>query len=130
MNPTKHTHLSTKLLWLSDLHLERVSDQEKERFLERLRRAHYDAALITGDISTSTHLTRHLREISEACGDRKVYYLLGNHDYFHGSLREVDQAVTDLSRSHRNLVPLGHGEIIELSPDTVRRQLKLCADDN
>jgi calcineurin-like phosphoesterase family protein len=118
MNPTKHTHLSTKLLWLSDLHLERVSDQEKERFLERLRRAHYDAALITGDISTSTHLTRHLREISEACGDRKVYYLLGNHDYFHGSLREVDQAVTDLSRSHRNLVPLGHGEIIELSPDT------------
>ena len=83
---------------MSDLHLERVSDQDKERFLERLSKANYDAALITGDISTSNYITRHLREISEVCGDRKIYYLLGNHDYFHDSIRQVDRAVTDLSR--------------------------------
>ena len=118
MNQTKNTPKTTELLWLSDLHLERASEDEKKRFLERLKSAHYNAALITGDISTSEHLMCHLQEISNACGERKVYYLLGNHDYFGGSISKVDRAVTSLSRKYQNLIPLGHGEIIELSPGT------------
>lgn len=118
MNRTKDIPKTTELLWLSDLHLERASQYERKRFLEQLRSADYDAVLITGDISTSEHLTHHLQEISNACGDRKVYYLLGNHDYFGGSIGEVDRAVIALSRKHRNLIPLGQGEIIELSPGT------------
>ncbi|MCU0749406.1 MAG: metallophosphoesterase [Akkermansiaceae bacterium] len=118
MNRTKNTQNTTDLLWLSDLHLERASDETRKRFLERLRSTCCDAILITGDISTSEHLTHHLGEISDACDDRKVYYLLGNHDYFHGSIREVERTVIALSQDHRNLVPLGQGEIIELSPDT------------
>ena len=109
MNRTKNTQNTTALLWLSDLHLEQASDETRKRFLERLRSACCDAVLITGDISTSEHLTRHLGEISDACDDRKVYYLLGNHDYFHGSIHEVDRTVIALSQSHRNLIPLGQG---------------------
>jgi predicted MPP superfamily phosphohydrolase len=109
---------TTDLLWLSDLHLDRVTDEDKDLFFEKLRGVHYDAALITGDISTSKQLIGHLGEISRACCERPVYFLLGNHDYFDGSIGEVDRAVIDLSRRCRNLIPLGHGEIIKLSPNT------------
>lgn len=118
MNRIKDTRNKTALLWLSDLHLEQASDETRRRFLKRLRSTCCDAVLITGDISISEHLSRHLREISDACDDRKVYYLLGNHDYFHGSIPEVDRSVIALSKSHRNLIPLGQGEIIRIDRDT------------
>ena len=75
-----HTH-KTERLWLTDLHLDMATDEARGHFLDKLAGIRYDAVLITGDISTSRHLTRHLAEISRACGPRPVYFILGNHDY-------------------------------------------------
>lgn len=109
---------TSELLWLSDIHLDRATSDVKNRFLEKLHTARYDAVLLTGDISTSQHIIQHLTEISHACSHRSVFYTLGNHDYFGGSISEVENAVNELSRRLLNLVQLGQGEIIELSANT------------
>lgn len=117
---TTHTrhHPTRELLWLSDIHLDRVDAETKGHFLEHLRGTRYDALLITGDISNAKQLVGHLKDISGASSERPVFFTLGNHDYFFGSMREVDKAVAELCRHTRNLISLGHGEVIQLSTRT------------
>lgn len=110
--PTKH------LLWISDIHLDEADDDEKRRFFDKLASASCDAVLLTGDVSNSEHLVAHLTEIAYACDSTPCFLVLGNHDYFGSSFALVDQAVADLCARHRNLIPLGQGEIIELSRNT------------
>lgn len=116
------THLRTiptsRLLWISDLHLDQARDKAKIDFYKELENTRCDAVLITGDISTSRHLIEHLAEISRVFGKITVMFMLGNHDYFGSSFAEVDRSIGNLCENHENLVPLGYGEIIELSPRT------------
>jgi len=107
-----------KLLWLTDIHLDKTSSKEKYRFLEELRSSSYDAVLITGDISVAADLTNHLTEISEACGNRPVIFTTGNHDYYGSSFEEVNQSLAQLCAKQSNLIALGNGEIIKLSKST------------
>ena len=108
-----------KLLWLTDTHLDHANALTCQAFYEKLRLAVYDAAIITGDISTSRTLATHLGELARACAPRKVYFLLGNHDFYGGSFAEVDRIAADCCRKHFNLQHLGHGERIRLGPTTV-----------
>ena len=112
------THTTKNLIWISDVHLDKVHDDVKRRFLDKLANARCDAVLLTGDVSTSKHLVSHLTEISQACGSTPCFFVAGNHDYFESSFAEVDRMIAELCISHRNLIALGHGEIIELSRNT------------
>ena len=114
----KSTHSATKLLWLTDLHLDRTDDETRGRFLSKIEGLRYDSVIITGDISTASHLSDHLREIAEACSPRPVYFVLGNHDFHHSSIAQVDELVESTCHQQRNLHHLGTGEIIRLNPDT------------
>jgi predicted phosphohydrolase len=118
MTTTSPSKSINKLLWLTDIHLDRASEETKSRFLDKLAGISYDALLITGDISVAEHLTKHLAEISWACQERNVYFTLGNHCYFGSSFVEVDRRVADLCRQRSNLVPLGHGEVVQLTQNT------------
>lgn len=118
MTTTPPSKSINKLLWITDIHLDRASEETKSRFLDKLAGISYDGLLITGDISVAEHLTTHLAEISWACKERNVYFTLGNHCYFGSSFSEVDRRVADLCRQRSNLVPLGHGEVIQLTQNT------------
>ena len=112
------THTTKNLIWISDIHLDEVHDDVKRRFLDKLTNARCDAVLLTGDISSSEYLVAHLTELSHACGSTPCFFVPGNHDYFGSSFAVVDQAIVDLCARHRNLIALGHGEIIKLSRNT------------
>ena len=107
-----------RLLWLTDLHLDRADASSTPSLYERLRREDYDAAVITGDISIARLLRHHLREIAEACVPRPVYFVLGNHDFYGGSFAAVDRVAAECCREHSNLRHLGSGEEIRLTPRT------------
>ena len=117
---TKHSQPrhKTQLLWATDIHLDRADQQAKSRFFDKLAGTHYDAVLLTGDISTADSLPTHLAQLSRACWPKPIYLLLGNHDYFNSTIAEVDLKVEAICRCHRNLIPLGRGEIIRLTPNT------------
>lgn len=107
-----------KLLWLSDLHFDRVDARLRQTFYERLREAIWDAAVITGDISVAGLLPTHLSELAETCAPRKIFFVLGNHDFYGTGFRDVDHAVAECCRKHPNLRHLGQEEIITLSEDS------------
>ena len=104
-----------RLLWMTDLHLDRAQDADRHKFLASLRSSHFDAAVITGDISSARFLRWHLLDLGRACDPKPVYFVLGNHDFFGGSFAGVDELVADICQRQKNLRHLGSGEIIPLT---------------
>ena len=104
-----------KFLWLTDLHLDRASEEKQREFFGRLRQENADAAVITGDISDARRLPDHLKELAQTFETRPVYFVLGNHDFFGSSFADVDRAVSAVCEEQRNMRHLGHGEIIPLA---------------
>lgn len=78
----------TKITWLTDIHLDCVNEEAARAFLETVRQQNADCVFITGDISISTDLTRHLRMIDEIVG-RPTYFVLGNHDYWYSTIDHI-----------------------------------------
>jgi len=103
-----------KLLWLTDLHLDRTDEKQRTSFCKKLCGNSADAVVITGDISDARHLPGHLRELGQACSPRPVYFVLGNHDFYGSSFDDVDQSVASVCKDQANLRHLGQGEIIRL----------------
>jgi len=102
-----------KLIWLSDLHLEFVGAFQFRTFLEQVVAEKPDAVLITGDISNGRMIEYHLGLLADMV-PYPIYFVLGNHDFYLGSIAEVDALVRTICARHINLIELGHGEIIPL----------------
>lgn len=77
-----------KTLWLTDLHLDFPDAPGLERFYLKLEKAAADAVLISGDISQAPTVIEHLRQLQNAA-HCPVYFVLGNHDYYYGSIAAV-----------------------------------------
>jgi len=110
-----------KLLWMTDLHLERASNGMRIDFLKRLSNEAFDSAVLTGDISNAERLPEDLTDLGRACFPRKLYFTLGNHDFFGSSFAAVDASVEAVCQRQKNLHHLGSarsGEVIQLSYDT------------
>lgn len=118
MNISKICYPVKTLLWITDLHLNKLDCGARTKFFDDLKSASFDALLITGDISNASCIEQDLAAISTACGTRPIFFVLGNHDYFGSNFSDVDRSVHHVCRKHRNLIPLGHGEIISLSRST------------
>lgn len=73
--------------------------------------------MITGDISDSTKLIFHLK-ILEAEIKRPVYFVLGNHDFYHSSIKKVYKEVSNLVSNSKNMSWLTEMGIIEINSDT------------
>jgi len=83
------------LAWATDVHLDFLEAPERRAFGERLGATGCWAVLLTGDISDQRALGRHLIEVAEHAGV-PVFFVLGNHDYYHGSVasgRDLARAV-------------------------------------
>jgi 3',5'-cyclic AMP phosphodiesterase CpdA len=103
-----------RLLWLTDLHLDRAPAKVREQFYFRLNEGAFDAAVITGDISCGHGIEMHLAEIARATVPKMVYFVLGNHDFYRSTFANVQRRVEVVCARNSNLRQLGHGEIIPL----------------
>jgi Icc-related predicted phosphoesterase len=84
-----------KLLWITDSHFDFVPG--KAGMLGKYMAADYpdtDGLLITGDISNGNYGKRDLKDISVALG-KPVYFINGNHDYYHSSFERTDKRSRD-----------------------------------
>lgn len=106
-----------KLLWLTDLHLDKADEAKQQELFGDLRGRDADAAVITGDISDARGLPGHLRELGRALAPRPVYFVLGNHDFYGSSFADADRAVAGLVAEQPNLRHLGQGEVVGLTCD-------------
>jgi predicted MPP superfamily phosphohydrolase len=89
-----------KVIWINDIHLEFLDHESRVRFMRRLARSDAESVLIAGDIGQSHSVVPFLKEM-EAALERPIYFVLGNHDYYYGSISSTRTAI-------RNLVGSSH----------------------
>ena len=103
------------LAWLTDVHLNFLSEMEVENFLATVREIDPDAVLVTGDIGESRNVAPWLERMDDAW-DRPIYFVLGNHDFYGGSIAGVRSEAAALSRKRPNLRYLTALGVCELTP--------------
>lgn len=106
-----------KLALCSDIHLNFLNLHKVTKFAERVFHAGPDGVLITGDISEANVLVSHLKVLA-AVIDRPIYFVLGNHDYWHGSFDSVAKDMRQLMIDEPKLKWLQASGVISLTPRT------------
>lgn len=107
-----------KICWLTDIHLNFVGRAGFTALCDSILNADPDAVLITGDIATSRFLLRYLESLEEALQRKKIYFVLGNHDYYEGSIRKINNDVAKLVATSEYLSWLSQSGPISLTPDS------------
>jgi len=100
--------------WLTDLHLDHVEPAKRQRFYAELRKSGADALLIGGDIGEAPSVAALLEELLASLS-RPLFFVLGNHDYYHASIKATRRRVAALCREHGELHYLSQGGVVELT---------------
>jgi len=79
--------------WLTDIHLNFLRPLALAAFYERVRAEQPQVLLVTGDIGEADSVVRFVGELAEIA---PIYLVLGNHDYYRGSIASVRAAVKRL----------------------------------
>ncbi len=106
-----------KLAWCTDIHLNFLEKEGRERFIDKIERARADALVVTGDITVAPALEAHLEEIASRL-TAPIYFVLGNHDFWGSSFAAVHERMKRLSARSPRLRWLGCAGVVPLSKKT------------
>lgn len=105
-----------RLAHITDTHLNRVEKIKRYSFYNSLQP--YDAVIHTGDISDGLNLYSHLSEMAEIF-NKNIYFVIGNHDYWHSDFETIENKIQQLQTKHSNLHYLNDiYNLIQLNPTT------------
>lgn len=102
--------------WLTDIHLNFLSEDDILRLLAAVNEHAPDAILIGGDIGDALRLPGYLRTIDLAVRC-PVYFVLGNHDFYHGAVRSVRHMVREICADSNHLVYLPEAGVVPLNDE-------------
>lgn len=103
-----------RLAWLTDIHLNFVKPSPLFKFYGRLRELRADALVITGDIAEADDLAQYLLALRDTV-DIPIAFVLGNHDFYFGSLERVRQQMAKLCAANDRLVYLTQRDFVPLT---------------
>jgi 3',5'-cyclic-AMP phosphodiesterase len=106
-----------RAVWLTDIHLNFLTAAEIEAFIGSVAHSAPDLLLIGGDVGEAPDVIGHLDRIADRVSC-PVYFVLGNHDYYFGSVAAVRAAADELCRERKNLVFLTSAGAVDLTTDT------------
>lgn len=97
--------MTHRLVWLTDIHFDHLvevvrptkttpgrkllSEDKVKAFCDKVMEASPDSVVITGDISTAEFIEIHLMWLETYLPNVPIYFVLGNHDYYNGSIADV-----------------------------------------
>jgi predicted MPP superfamily phosphohydrolase len=107
-----------KLIWCTDIHLDHLQDAvfvggrtdgtkmlSKNRivkFCDAISARNPDFILITGDISIAPLIEQHIELLEENITENApIYFVLGNHDYYGGSIMDIRAKMAKFNGSRR-----------------------------
>lgn len=117
-----------RLLWLTDVHFNFLDWPEVQAFLRsvaagrdaairaRLGEAQPEAVLVGGDIGEAESVVTYLEEMAAQL-PCPIYFVLGNHDYYGGSIVEVRARIRVLCEEIPRMVWLSESDVVDLSPE-------------
>lgn len=88
-----------RLVWLTDIHLNFLSPEQREAFYQSIAENTADALLISGDLAEADCIVSLLTEMA-AHLKKAIYFVLGNHDCYRGSVNQVRNMMTELTHQH------------------------------
>jgi predicted MPP superfamily phosphohydrolase len=94
--------MSKRVVWLTDIHLNFLSDSRVDAFLSDVTSQRPDGVLIGGDIAEAHNVCDYLGRIQAAI-ECPFYFVLGNHDFYYGSIRATRKRVEELCTEHKRL---------------------------
>lgn len=86
------------LLWITDAHLDHLSETVKDAWFEKLPKTRADLLLLGGDTANSRVFCQMLGRI-EKVFPGKVALVAGNHDYYHTSIADFRAELSVLHRT-------------------------------
>lgn len=106
--------MNERIVWITDPHLNFLSPNQIADYFDRVEAARPGAILLGGDFGEAPDSLLRLT----AMADRwriPLYFVLGNHDYYRGSIVALREAVADFCLSRPGLVHLNLSPPIALS---------------
>jgi len=108
---------SRKAIWLTDLHLNFLDYRSNQEFINQIRNEKPEIILIGGDTGESQNVFFHLKRLDKSL-DSEIYFVLGNHDFYNGSLSEVRKEASKATKHSEKLFYLDKIPFVELTNDT------------
>lgn len=88
-----------KVFWATDLHLNFASETMLNNFFNHASKC--DALIISGDIGEGNE--KYLTMLSDRLPNVRIFFVLGNHDYYGQSFNSMDKIVSRLCSKRNNL---------------------------
>src|SRR5436190_1254695 len=99
-----------RVVWMTDIHLNFLEPPALPLLEDLLRRAAPDVILLGGDIAEAPQLPAYLRSMAERLSC-PLCFVLGNHDFYGGSIARVRREVVELCRELPRLVYLSANDV-------------------
>lgn len=106
-----------RLAWATDLHFEFATIDAVVAFCEHVIAQAPEALLLAGDVAQAPTVARYLRALDLAL-PMPIYFVLGNHDFYRGSIAAVRGAMEELTAASRHLVWMPRAGVVRLGSDT------------
>lgn len=106
-----------QLAWITDPHIEFLESRKHDAFYGRIKEDNPDYLLLTGDISTASTIERDLKTFERKLGI-PILFVLGNHDFYGGSISNARKRVYKLSSESAFLYYLSKRGLFEITPGT------------
>jgi Icc protein len=103
-----------RLAWLTDIHLNFLRPDAVAAFVRSLAAVEADAFVVSGDIGEAHDVEAYLEALAAELA-RPVYFVLGNHDFYRGSIAAVRARVRELCSKRANLRWLPDSGVVPLS---------------
>lgn len=106
------------MAWLTDIHLNFIDKNTRRNFYQEIINTQCDGVLISGDIAEAPCLADILNEMADSI-KKPIYFILGNHDYYGGQIKEVRDALEVLTKTSDQLFWLPASGMQKLNDDTI-----------
>jgi predicted phosphohydrolase len=106
-----------KLAWSTDLHLDAADKSQHHNFFDGFKSDNFDAILISGDISNGANSLLHLKHLGNLI-QKPIYFVLGNHDYYYGSIYKIRTLASEINRDYPLIHYLTSTKVLPLASRT------------
>ena len=106
-----------KVIWLTDVHFNFLDTNEFQRFISEIQTQSPEIILIGGDIGEAHNVASYIKELEQSL-ESQICFVLGNHDFYKGSLSRVKKDVSKIAKDSDRLFYLDEIPFIELSVDS------------
>lgn len=127
--------MTHRLCWCTDIHLDhllelvplangmydgtrRQSETKVKNFCDKVLARRPDSVLITGDISEAPTIEAHLEALERNIPGVPIFFVLGNHDFYHGSIVEVRERLRRFDGTNGRLTWLNTQGAVSLTENT------------